>query len=108
MNPLTKLIKWFKSLFKKPCAISQDIKHAYPHNYFIVCPGYIVSKYDGDEHFINAQMLIALFGVNPKHCKVVGPYNDHFPASWPELHPKYDGNYSLDPYIRAFVENSHK
>ncbi|MCK9569900.1 hypothetical protein M0R72_13230 [Candidatus Pacearchaeota archaeon] len=37
---------------------------------YAVHPGY-VSAFDGDRHYITAQQLINLYGVNPKDCCVV-------------------------------------
>ena len=37
---------------------------------YILCPGYIISKNDGDEHYINAKTLQSLYMVDPKECVV--------------------------------------
>ena len=38
---------------------------------YIVVPGCITSKSDGDTHFISGQHLIRLYRVNPKDCLIV-------------------------------------
>lgn len=38
---------------------------------YIVFPGFVRSKNDGDEHFIGAGRLIRLHGINPRECLIV-------------------------------------
>lgn len=64
---------------------------------YLVVPGYIHSKNDGDRHFIGASQLMRLYGVKPQQCSVVtedgstyGRYKDMI-----VLRPRYDGNYTL-------------
>lgn len=65
---------------------------------YLVIPGNVLSKSDGDEHFISAQQLMELYGVNPSECIVIdSPHkalsildNDYI-----VLRPRYDGNYNL-------------
>jgi hypothetical protein len=64
---------------------------------YLLCPGYVTSKNDGQRHFINAYELTRLYGVDPRECVAV-PHNR---PGWlpPEglipLSPRYDGNYRL-------------
>jgi hypothetical protein len=37
----------------------------------IICPGYVRSKYDAEEHFISAEQLAGLYGVNLRSPSVV-------------------------------------
>lgn len=37
---------------------------------YLVCPGAVFSKNDGQEHFISAEQLIRLYKVNPKDCRI--------------------------------------
>lgn len=50
---------------------------------FIVQPDFILSKFDGDEHYINAHQLIDLYGVNPAEC-VLLPHPKDFKNEIPE------------------------
>lgn len=69
---------------------------------YIVRPGYVTSKSDGQEHFITSEMLIRLHGVRRKDCIVV-PCNTvtSRPSFFTEqqmrnmtiLQPRYDGDY---------------
>lgn len=69
---------------------------------FMVCPGHIKSKNDGDWHYIGAFQLMRLYGVNPKDCVVAE--RDHPGRSWASvpranatnlirLAPRYNGDY---------------
>jgi len=63
---------------------------------YLVIPGEITSKSDGEEHFISAIDLMSLYNVNPKECVI-----QSFPFStlgldvskYTVLRPRYDGNY---------------
>ena len=65
---------------------------------FCLHPGYVTSKHDGDRHYIGAEQLASLYGVDMKDCivshsdKFGGFYHD---TLYVHLHPRYDGNYSL-------------
>jgi hypothetical protein len=59
---------------------------------YIICPGYVTSKTDGDRHYITSRQLIELYGVNPKECAIEKEYirsaeNAIF------LRPRYSGHY---------------
>jgi hypothetical protein len=72
---------------------------------YLLCPGYVKSKYDGDEHYIGAMRLARLYGVDPRKCGIFEPswlarslglrlderrYKDLI-----KLVPRYDGDYTL-------------
>lgn len=38
---------------------------------FALKPGKVISKYDGDEHYINVQQLVSSYNVPLKNCAVV-------------------------------------
>lgn len=70
---------------------------------YIVNAGYVVSRSDGDKHFITAQKLISLFRVDPHEC-IIAPKEEHEFAIFERRHPRgqytwleprYDGNYEL-------------
>lgn len=75
---------------------------------YVICPGMVVSKADGREHYIGAMQLMRLYGVDPRECEI------HEPAPWwpisyyhmaaelqrglPRLCPRHDGSY--EPHKR--------
>lgn len=73
---------------------------------YFVCPGMVTSKTDGQRHYINATMLMHLYGVDPEECEIYDPK-----PWWPRsLHlmaaergkglrilcPRFDGNYCIE------------
>jgi hypothetical protein len=65
---------------------------------YVVVPGYVYSR-DGDRHFVNADQLQQLYGVNSSEC-LVEPSGDRArgytrPEGAIVLHPKSNGDYSL-------------
>lgn len=72
---------------------------------FVLCPGMVTSKTDGDMHYIGAMQLARLYGVNACECEIYEPA-PWWPPSYYQmaeerhkglirLDPRYDGNYSL-------------
>ena len=67
---------------------------------YAVFPQHIISKSDGDRHFVSAQQLIRLFDVNPKECEIwntddiVRGFRPHPDLIW--LTPMYNGDYSIE------------
>lgn len=64
---------------------------------YLVCPGWVWSRTDGDQHYIGAADLMRLFGVSPAECVVRRhrmhdrpPYSDLI-----HLFPKDNGEYKL-------------
>ena len=67
---------------------------------YIIYPGFVTSKRDGDLHYISAQKLMTLYGVEPKKCRVAVEQEDieRIRRKSPEallLTPLAEGNYSL-------------
>ncbi len=66
---------------------------------FIVHPGFVWSKSDGQQHFISASKLANLYGVNMRECIVISPdrTEDKLGFEWREgdidLYPRTDGKY---------------
>jgi hypothetical protein len=58
-------------------------------------PGYVISKNDGDEHYISAGQLARLYRLGPfEYCVWVEP--NIYLRVWEDyihLYPRYDGNY---------------
>lgn len=68
---------------------------------YLVRPGYVRSKSDGDEHYISFKQLCDLYGVNPAECMNLEManmhgYNPDLFDGLPVLEPRYDGNYALE------------
>jgi general stress protein YciG len=69
---------------------------------FLVIPGTITSKSDGDRHFIGARELMRLYRVKQEECVVMSeedvvrynPYSSKYPMNLVRLEPRYDGDYS--------------
>lgn len=65
---------------------------------YMVCPGYVYSRSDSDRHWISADRLIRLYGVNPAEC-IVSTSETERRGTWAadliRLAPKWDGDYSL-------------
>lgn len=70
---------------------------------FLICPGFVRSKTDGQEHHISGRKLIELYGLDPKECVIKQDVYERFasrrqpePDYDPELiplHPLYEGDY---------------
>lgn len=59
-----------------------------------VLPGYVISKNDGQWHWINEHDLIRLYWVPPNEC-LIGEPRAGDPSGLTELRPRYDGNYTI-------------
>ena len=65
---------------------------------YVVYPGYVRSKYDGDRHYITAKQLIKLYEVNPLKCHIVDfnqpkTYRGKDFRPYISLIPRYNGDY---------------
>lgn len=63
---------------------------------YLVFPGTIISKSDGEFHTLSAGNLISLYGVDPRECVVIRDRKDLLGINrenYIELHPLYKGNY---------------
>ena len=71
---------------------------------YLVLPGRVYSRTDGDDHFISASQLMHLYGVDPREC-VIGELEPHGDYSrrplgmrgddMIELRPDYSGRYQI-------------
>lgn len=59
---------------------------------YVVTPGYVISKTDGDKHYISYNRLIALYNVDPKECVVYLKHRFNYEGMH-ILSPRFDGNY---------------
>lgn len=44
---------------------------------YLLHPGYVISKTDGDRHYITAKMLMKLYNVRPEECVVYFSYQPY-------------------------------
>ena len=74
-------------------------------NRFVVLPGYITSKHDGDVHHITFNDLCRLYDINPRDVmdgKVRrGTRLPKYPIM---LSPRYDGEYNLADEVAGQIE----
>ena len=67
---------------------------------YLIVPGWVTSKNDGDKHFISAERLIDLYGINPQDCRIFnddGKSHRGFIRKADEiiLEPDFTGEYKL-------------
>lgn len=67
---------------------------------YLVIPGYVASKSDGDHHYIGARRLMELYKVDPRECVIATDEFLKFTSQsiildFIHLEPRYDGNYKL-------------
>ena len=73
---------------------------------YLLCPGHVMSKTDGQYHYVSAHELAGLYGVRMDQCDVrpdkkISGFGWR-PAPWIiELHPRYDGDYRLPSWPNA-------
>jgi len=74
---------------------------------YVLNPGYVFSKSDGDEHFITARRLAELYRVPMSACVIRPDVGDPRNRGWYsppgaiELYPRFDGNYMLPPNVKV-------
>jgi len=62
---------------------------------YVLHPGYVTSKNDGDQHFIGGPRLAKLYGVDMRQC-VFGDVPEYREQEGDvHLCPDYHGNYTL-------------
>lgn len=67
---------------------------------YVLHPGYVKSISDGDVHYISAQKLAALYGVDFKKCIIYidSLANKAYPeGDYMHLFPNYNGKYPQQP-----------
>lgn len=69
-----------------------------PYKYYVV-PGEVVSREDGQRHFVSADTLMDLYGVDPEECVIARAYPFQGTGMQTEglrtLKPRWDGRYRL-------------
>ena len=64
---------------------------------YLVCPGEVISKTDGDIHYISADRLIRLYNVDPRECLIKPKRGTSWtaPVGLITLTPRFDGDYKI-------------
>jgi hypothetical protein len=65
---------------------------------YLIIPGWVFSQNDEDRHYINAQMLIHLYKVDPQECMIQHSDSRDLRRDVEgliKLYPKTSGNYEL-------------
>jgi len=64
---------------------------------YLILPDWVRSMHDGQEHFISADELVRLYGVNKAECQVCRStlHSRISPPGLIVLRPRYDGDYSI-------------
>ena len=72
---------------------------------YIVVEDYVMSKTDGDTHFISAEKLMKLYKVKPEECRIIrfgsGDFVGLSDINLKTLRPRFDGNYSLEALTKG-------
>lgn len=67
---------------------------------YALCPGFIISRYDKQKHYIGAEHLARLYGVNYHQCVIIDrqrpeTYLGRNLSKYIMLRPHYNSNYHL-------------
>lgn len=63
---------------------------------YLVCPGHVTSRNDGERHYVGPGALMKLYGVNPRECVIQGSFGLEGAGKLKVLRPRFDGNYSKE------------
>lgn len=61
---------------------------------YLIYPGYVQSRNDGDVHYVGVYALARLYGLAPSQWRTYNPDTDRR-STLPVLGPRFDGNYTL-------------
>lgn len=80
--------------------------------YYVVCPGWMMSKNDGQQHYVGVQQLMRLYGINERRHDVhIHPERrDEYhgwnpPSDAVYLWPRYHGDYERMPVYESDTGN---
>ena len=66
---------------------------------YLCIAGEVISKYDGQKHFISAYRLADLYGVDRRECIYTNENSEKLlgrdVSNFIQLRPRFDGNYTL-------------
>ena len=68
---------------------------------YVVYPGIVFSRSDGDKHYISTHRVMELYGVNPQECVLITDDRSDIELGLNlshliPLYPRNDGNYKLE------------
>lgn len=80
---------------------------------FMLHPGEIRSRSDGDVHYISARQLIQLYGIHPKMCQIYKEGWDRgmspgLSEQFVHLYPRYDGEYQVNGMVNTSPDSSQR
>ncbi len=73
---------------------------------YVLHPGYVTSKADGDRHYINAKQLADLYRIKLTECHIIMDDYPDFQSRMDEtrhlihLYPRFDGDYVIPSLFR--------
>lgn len=79
---------------------------------YLVMGGEVISKNDGQHHYVNARKLVELYHLDPKECLLMEEDDTIMRArSFGKNHililrPRYDGNYTVPKINEKILRNS--
>ena len=103
------VLEWDYDFDQRPCGPLQGkplsaVSRNRPARY-VLMPGYVVSKNDGDRHYVSAAQLAFLYKVDMRDCYIYNPDNYRTESEFRmaqermadliKLAPRYDGDYTL-------------
>lgn len=62
---------------------------------YVLHPGYVESKSDGDMHFIGATQLVKLYKIDMNEVAMIVYDCQIIEGDYIHLYPKYSGNYNI-------------
>lgn len=73
---------------------------------YLLHPGQVRSRNDGDWHYISAGKIADLYGVKIEECRIYDSRRAHEDCGLIQLYPRYDGEYKLHaPHPEPGQEN---
>jgi len=74
--------------------LAAAVKKCGPAKKYVLFPGYVRSRNDGDRHYIDAPKLAQLYGVRLGECVIANERGHSALLGLIELHPRSDGLYT--------------
>lgn len=66
---------------------------------YMLHPGYVISKNDGEMHFIDADHLRKLYGVRADQCVKCEFHGQELDKNYIHLFPRHHGDYTIEEEI---------
>lgn len=84
-------------IFKR--AAAEDRRRSEKPPVYVLCPGWVISTFDGDRYYVSAEALARCYRLDIRDCKILQPESLFRPkpdVRYIYLHPRDDGNYKLE------------